>query len=484
MTFFQKIFLFSGLSALTTGHVSAISMHPAEVAFYQQRMGHAATVLKQRGYDDIKKVPRVGVILSGGGLRAAIAGLGLVAGLQRAQISSRYQASLLDLVSDIVATSGSVWSLGMIVSYLANAQGVAEMPMNEILMLARDHLRENLAQSFFDLHQYNIRSLTASLREKRNCQQPCGVVDLWGFLLKEKFLKSLPNFGNTRLSDLLPDPTKFPMPIFTAVADIPKQCCCSLRCNHQYELIELNPLVTRCEYLNTRLPTRLLNSSFCNDLLLDSKLEPSLGFLFGVCGSAYSFAPKDIVAFGKRMISAREGELKQERGAGIFWNDFFNTLKYGRSCPPQILNFAYGNPNEFVGDDQELCLGDAGLTSNIQLKPLLQRNVDIIIICDAYDGNCRELKRAANLLGGQYNLDYIFEPPAYASDLSNGCKLRVFRSSNIGLPSIIYLSVGARFSTLKMTYSNEEFDQSFNEALEAVGQTFCHQFCELLSRII
>jgi len=397
-------------------------------------------------------LPIVGLVVSGGGERASLATLAFIAALK--------DTELLDCALYAAGLSGGSWGLGTI---LANLRFRPERSIFDIKNELKDRFRFDLS----DTSQYNKEALFRVLDRKKTAKQFYGFADIWGHAFLERHLGGIAGFENIKFSGILPqDARSFPLPIFTAAIDVSLAGCCC-RCKHKYEALEFTPYCVKSDFLGCCIPMREFNSVFERGFLLDAKPEPSLGYIFGICGSAYSLSPHDMMQYVKEALAKKSGGDK-----GIVANEIWNSFKTGRVCPPLVYNFARGLQNQAVGDDPYLALIDGAFINsgvekvtdcvNLPLYPILQRKAGVIVVLDASDsaasGECLQLRNAFAFAAahGFNNL-----PPMIPFKESVNYKIFGIPGQP-EVPTIIYIYNGVSFRTTKFAYTSEEIDQLFD----------------------
>jgi hypothetical protein len=194
----------------------------------------------------------------------------------------------------------------------------------------------------------------------------------------------------------------------------------------------------------------------------------TLGYLMGLCGSAYSVDIHDIAAFFKESIqdfftdklhtyfTTEASKEPPSRDRGILLQELLASIRLGRLAPARI-NFNY----------DELTLTDAGICFNLPTPPLLERNMDIIFICDAssnaYTRSFPELKKAARFAAA-HGLRF----PNLRNIKRATPELCIFEDEDPNTPTIVYFHNPIVFDTTKMDYSPSEFDALCNYMEAAV----------------
>lgn len=450
--FIKKIIYTCFIINVLTGTLFSINSY--ENIYYTERLTIAQHNLASLSGGELTTIfPRIGFAFGGGGLRAMISSLGFMLGAEA--------IGLLGTCLYISALSGSTWMLG---NYYARQRSLAE---------TKDCLRTNLQVGFFDDLFPTIRHIAAKLESQYRSNQKLQMAHLWGGLITERTLTDLGDKAHIiEFSALIPAAEtigdhpdfvlNYPFPIFNAVHPVINHCCsccCIPRPSVRYKWFEITPYHMRESFGST---THLLKNIDPNrPTQPGTPNNPlSLGYMMGVCGSAYSVSPSDIATYFQERIQgffvdklrrhyAEETETQpQDRNRGILLRAMVETIRHGRLAPTQIP----------LGDE-ELIFVDAGLLDNLPLQPLLERNMDIIFICDpssnAYNGTFPELKKAAAIEQANGRRFPSLRNGKIVSD-----EIIVFEDKiDASLPILVYFHNPIEFDTTKMSYTPEEFDR-------------------------
>lgn len=442
----KKISVFFIVASIT--FASLFSMSNEEITYFNARTQSVETAYKKIGFS---RFPKIGFCFSGGGIRALISSLGFMLGAQEINLGN--QVSLMDLCHCISALSGSTWMLG-------NHYARRNLPIQE----TRNFLRINLQHKFFDKFFPTINAIAQNLEIQFRDLHEIQMVDLWGGMIAARTLADIGATAHTiHFADLIPAINtseysdfvqRYPYPIFNAVHPIANcmcSCCWTPFRSTNYEWFEITPYHMKKSFDTTVIATRGSEAL--------SNCPMTLGYLMGICGSAYSVNIHDIAAFFKESIkdffaenlrSYFTEEAKRvipSRDRGILLQELLASIRLGRFAPARI-----------TFNDEELTLVDAGICFNLPTPPLLERNMDIIFICDAssnaYSREFPELKKAARFAAANGlpfpNLNNItFATP----------ELQVFQDSDANTPIIIYFHNPIEFDTTKMSYTSDEFNQ-------------------------
>ncbi|MFA5306151.1 MAG: hypothetical protein WC365_01740 [Candidatus Babeliales bacterium] len=369
-------------------------------------------------------VPTIGISCSGGGVRAAIAMLGLLRGLDR--------INLLNAVTYCSTLSGSTWTTA--------SWFIHNMPLPKLT----EYLKEKTSHTFDSAYVDEVAIIQA-LSNKKKKGRILSTTDIWGGLVADSFLSTFKEPGQYYLLTDLQQQSlngSFPIPIFTAVIG---------ETDPRYEWVEMTPFSVGSTFLSAWINPHALGRKFAKGASFDQDQEESLSYVLGAASSAYALSGLDIVkAISKKLdIDCCFSIITELCGACCS-----NT----RFTKPEIYNFVYGINGCPLSDLKKITLVDAGFAFFHPLPPLLRRHTAIYIICDvakAKEGIGKSLARAAT-----YAQDHKYPfPPINYAELGK-YPLSVFADpKNKDCPVVIYIPNLSEFPTLKFAYSSAEFDQ-------------------------
>lgn len=427
---------------------------PEEIRLVKQRFEKCSDNLKRiLNIKDLQAshTPKIALCCSGGGFRAMLGTLGFFKGLDKIGIldSSTYASSL----------SGGSWFL---FTWLMKNKSFAEYEKLLVNELTTD-LKYTLL---------NTNIITSELIKKRNFGQSTSMVDIAGSCLGIKFFSDLGIQGiNSTLSQLKEkiENGMHPFPIGTAI----------MPDNKGFEWFEFSPLEIGCYKLKSFIPTWSFGRKFENAKSLDFSPEPKLSYLLAIFGSAYGISLNDInntIKELKALNPGTEEKLNKFKAYSLKYLNFAKEKILGsrfgdiRISQAKVNNFLYKIDHELIGklsDRKELNLIDAGIEMNIPILPLLrkEREIDIIIICDASKFIKNELLRVVNYA----KKEGIKLPPIDTTIIDNIIKnnddsIAIFKDpSNPNIPTIIYIPVvpnleisTKHFNTFKTRYTPSE----------------------------
>jgi hypothetical protein len=374
--------------------------------------------------------PAIGVACSGGGMRAAIATLGLLSGLEK--------IGLLDAVTYLATLSGSTWTAA---SWLQHGGRIEQL---------RATLKSKVKKPF-DLDSIPTTAIVKMLLNKYMIGRDLSINDIYGSLIASTFLSTTTSNGlTTDLGDFAPAVAKgsFPIPIFTSIIG---------ETEPHYEWMEYSPFEVGSTYLKTWIPTDAVGKRFTGGDSYDASPDEHMSYILGICSSAYAGNMIDVVQAIHEGMEADYGiSFLSNVPSWLSWIPFGTTT---RISPPVLPNFSYKIPLSPLAKIKTLTLVDAGMATNIPCVPLLRRNVPIYIICDAGTDatspagtDLREVEEYAS----RNNLP--FPTIDYAVVATEPLSVWIDKQ-NPAAPVVIHVPNKQDFSTLKFGYSNKEFEE-------------------------
>lgn len=377
-------------------------------------------------------IPSIGLACSGGGSRAAIATLGVLRGLEK--------IGLLDGITYAAGVSGSTWTL---TSWMYHQQ----MNLDELTSFLKEKLRTEF--SFKNVDRYLVGQ---RLVKKRKNSKKLSINEIWGSLLTHVFLSTPENTGqNSCISDLAPRTIagNCPIPLFTAVIG---------QTSPHYKWAEFSPFEIGSSYLNTWIAPSTFGKKFTGSVTNDQYPGESLGYLLGVFGSAYAANASDAWTRFKTVAKSRYDVTV----SAPFLSEFFEKTNF-RISPPHVSNFARLHGPEELRDKELLTFIDAGVACNLPFPPLLRRNVNVYIVCNA-SGVPGSLQLAQTY--AQEN-GFPFPPIDFKNIDTKRLSIHVDKN-NSAAPIIIYIPNLHKFPTSKLQYSHQEFDMVLDDMEKAV----------------
>ncbi len=340
--------------------VKPIQSLPAEEASFITKRDNITQSALSKITKNSKKSPRVGLCFSGGGIRACLATLGSLRGLQA--------TDLLNTVSYAAGLSGSTWALG---GWIQSKKG-----LDDYLAFLINKLEKGLFTADLD-----FGALSKHLFNKTCFGQPLSIVDIYGALLGQ-LLIAAPGINPYQQflwnqKDIIAS-GHYPFPIYTAL--ITKKNPGS----NFYPTLECNPFWTGCKDLNGIIDSWALGRAFDGGKTINLANPEPFHFLLGIFGYAIGGNYEELLGHAKEKIKPEFlktllGKITEETPFGT-----------QRLRPAQVLNPVYKlNPQTNTrATQQTLTLVDAGLNFNLPIQPFFEvpgRKIDVLIIVDNSD---------------------------------------------------------------------------------------------------
>ncbi len=389
---------------------------------------------------DYNHVPKIGIVCSGGGFRAAVATLGMLEGLD--------EIGLLDATRYISALSGSTWSIAswMLLSF--------SLKKLEVFL-------QNKLRHAFSLRKINEEAVAMTILSKVKSGRSITLNDIWGGILGDVFFDVSDNGGQkVKLSDIAFDVAqgKFPIPLFTGVL---------ANTAPDYTWLEFSPFEIGSTQHQTWIPTSAFGKKFKNGATRDAYEGETFGYMLGMFGSAYAASCYDAVNVMRDYFEDRFNLAIPSPWFSWFAGTWFGSQ---RISPPKISNFMYKIDTLPFSNNNQLKIVDAGVHFNLPFPPLFRRNMDIYIVCDAsgdalYPGGhtMKQVKNYAESHG-------IALPYFDYKTLTSQSASVIVDENNPDLPIIIYIPNFVKISTLDFNYSEKEFSSLLNGIKTAITQ--------------
>jgi phospholipase A2 len=404
--------------------------------------------------DSSYNTPTIGVCCSGGSFRAAVAALGLVKGLNT--------IGLLDAVTYFSALSGSTWFLA---SWLSQ-----EMSLEKLELLLRFKLEHALSEQ-----KLEEEAIAKALIHKALNGRHMSLADVWGSIMGNIFLdKNDGNFGQKTYLDEFRQKTLAglcPIPLFTSVI-----------AEDDYSWMEFTPFEVGSTYLHAWVNSDAFGKEFYNGLSSDKKDGESLSSELGVFGSAFALSIGDIWPYFIDVIK-NYIPVSSSLPSGLSW--LYNVGAY-RFSDPEVNNPTYGLAGFPLENQKRITLIDAGLDCNLPMPPLLRRNVNLYIICDAtadsFGGKTKELKKVLDFVK-THNIPF---PIINLENIEHKALSIFYDEENPAAPVVIYIPNQFEVSTLDLDYDKQEFTGVVNSIETAVvqhAQTFKRALAYLIKNI-
>ena len=285
-----------------------------------------------------RQMPKINVVLSGGGYRAAICSLALLVAFET--------HGLLDWVRSVASLSGSSW---LIMSWMTHGVRLEEL---------KEILKAKMKFQLFSCNQ-DIMSAIQLLTLKYKNGQPISLVDIWGAAIGNTFLPR----PNMKLSDLQVEVEKaiYPFPTFAAIRNI----------GGHYEWLEFTPAELTFLQQGYIVPMNYINSLWAAGEVIKEYPEEPIESLLGIFGSAFCANFEDI----KRICGTNPYRLVLFQTLGQLLDRF--QLRHYRLARGQLLNplFKFDPPTRSKPKPPPSVAPDMRMWSNARLSPRIHPNM-------------------------------------------------------------------------------------------------------------
>ncbi len=387
--------------------------------------------------DSSYNTPTIGVCCSGGGFRAAVATLGLLKGLET--------IGILDAVTYFSALSGSTWSLA---SWLHQ-----DISIEKLDTFLRYKLENALSHQ-----KIEEMAIAKAIIHKTLNNRHVSLVDIWGGIIGNIFLDKNDGFfgQKTYLNELgiKASAGLCPIPLFNAII-----------AEDEYHVMEFTPFEVGSTYLHAWVsPADAFGKEFYNGLTTDKKEGESLSTELGVFGSAFAMSIGDIWPY---IIDGIKKYVSINLSLSTYFSWLYNLGAY-RFSDPEFNNPTYGLSGFPLENQKQITLVDAGLDCNLPMQPLLRRNVNLYIICDAtadsLGGKTKELKKVIDFVK-KHNIPF---PTINLENIEKKPLSVFYNEENQSAPVVIYIPNQFSISTLDLDYDKDEFTGVINNIATSV----------------
>ncbi len=338
----------------------------AEQSHEKARMPRVQTALEKMIGTSLagKRVPKIAVVMSGGGYRAMFSAAGAMRGLKK--------IGLLDAILKAVGLSGSTWFMAMWMHAGGN------------LDRAIEYLVKGAQRDLSDISYNEADNISEAFLIKWRYGQPITLVDLWGALLSNALFE---HWQDARQRAYLSAQRQL---VFSGIVPYPIYTAVRADAGAKAEWIEFTPEEIGGNWLKCYVPTWAFGRSFKNGTSQDFAPEQSLGYLMGIWGSA----------FAANMGTIAEEVLKKIRNPVVYKmiKDLVSQVKEFRFTTAQINNFTLGMNASPIANQRILNMADAGAAPgfNLPYPPVsgdrIGREADILIFIDASDPHVKYLR--------------------------------------------------------------------------------------------
>ncbi|XP_063226511.1 cytosolic phospholipase A2-like isoform X2 [Bacillus rossius redtenbacheri] len=265
-----------------------------ELAFLEARLAHVLSALgsllgQQHRPRDLAQVPRVAVVASGGGLRAAVC--------LAAALDALHRLGVLDCVAYLASLSGSSW-------YVADLYSRPDFPARSPGKL-QQQLLDKLTGGWLKVFcPSRVAAHLCSMSRKKRAGQPVSFTDLFGHLVADLVL------GDRKDETLSSQKSK----VMSGLAPLPLYTCVHIKkdvsARVYQDWVEFSPLQVGFLKHSLFMGPEQFGARFYLGRAVRLFGEPPLHYLLGVWGSAFSI-------FLRRVIeSSRADALSPPSSAG------------------------------------------------------------------------------------------------------------------------------------------------------------------------
>jgi len=334
-------------------------LHPGELEYVKNRKPKVRAALENlldmplgNNYQ-----PTIALVCSGGGYRAMLGSIGAWSGLQ--------EIGVFDTVTYISTLSGSTWALGLLMS---TRMTIAQL---------KKYIAQRLVTSFYEINRVDARLIGRMLFDKIKSHQSLTTVDLFGAFLARHLLKG--HFGNDCQKVHVSDQCDYiqagnvPFPIYTAIDG-------RMRAVANPAWYEFTPFEIGSAEYAAYVPSWAFGRRFDNGRSIDFAAEQSLGFLFGIFGSAFC---AHVGLAWDRVLKDLTPSLMKSTIESFLVTTKLAQLRFSWA---RVRNFMFGVADNSLQKQKKLKLIDAGIECNLPYLPVSgqrqERKSDIIIFFD------------------------------------------------------------------------------------------------------
>jgi len=375
-------------------HTATVTHNPGiskeEHAFLQKRLPIVKAALEKLLNQKLEdnEIPKITMICSGGGYRAALCTTGSLNGAD--------QIGLLDTITYITTLSGSTWAVAPWIS--------GKLPIKQF----KDYIQECVAQPFNEVSHKEKLEIVEKMKLSSHHNQPITPVDIYGALLGNRLLSQDKQTTTLSQQAELIQEGKYPYPIYTAI-------------DGREDIVmgqtwyEFTPYAIKNCLNNMQIPTSAYGKQFENGKQTNNIPEKSLAYHMGTWGSA----------FGANTYTIIKEFIRSETLLKIIHNILPDKIEANRYFDfyAKVPNFFY-KMDEFANNKlstkKHMKFVDAGLEINLPYPPVSgicqERTPDILIFLDASAGQVgKQLEKVAEyakknkLLFPTINCDTIHE---------------------------------------------------------------------------
>lgn len=304
----------------------------------------------------IKRVPRIALACSGGGMRSMTATLGYYQALS--------DMGLLDCICYNSTLSGSTWNI------------------------FQWYHQQNKVTDFTKLQTYEIKkadindpiflNITSHLKKQFQDGISNGIVYLYGVMLVHSLFKNhIPKGVYLQTSDLIFAPQyvnyEVPYPIFSAITV--KR---GITCQQWSKWYEFTPHWSGFQEYKGYIDTYLFGCQIDNGELINANPNESAAHVLAIASSAFT----ETFEYNMKFL-AKSKEKKDS--VSTYLDSVLGSFKNSRIALSHVNNYMKGMKDNLFEKETELCFADAGLIEGMPALPLLrkERKVDFMIMLDS-----------------------------------------------------------------------------------------------------
>ena len=413
---------------------------PQELQYFTKREKRVRACLEIEAKD---YCPRIAVVASGGGVRAMLATLGALKGLE--------DIRFMDAITYLCGLSGSTWAIG---SWLSSGLPISEL--SEIMVGQLDIGNminpKDLAAKISNAPN-TIAEIAAPYYYKKEQGLPYSMVDLYGgylmhYLIPEPLQFTYLSQQAARIND-----GSMPLPIYTAVRGDGKTESQVASTNKWYEF---TPYEIGASWLGKaapgksvpvgiHIPSWAFGRTFDNGESTNLVAEQPFCLHMATFGSAFALD-----------VGRAYQEMKKAGGIMSWLATPLKLVHEDRQFTAATFkNFTYKLPISEISDQENMQMVDAGLAFNLPYPPISgehqTRKADIIIFIDASAGEKGKALKKVKEYAREHNIpfpdldidefDLVNLRPLQTANFDERIDIsfRAFMSINRQAPLVIYI---------------------------------------------
>jgi len=324
--------------------------------------------------------PIIAVVASGGGVRAMVATLGALQGLQA--------SDLMDAVTYLCGLSGSTWAIGPWIS--------SGMNIDEFALLMTHQLIKGIMTNPGDLAPVMIgdprfprifATITSPYSYKKITGLPYTMIDIYAGYLQDYLLPENLKFSYLSQQAVRINKGTVPLPIYTAIRadgktevvdkEVVEQ---GLGLWYQFTPYEIGATWLDRKQKGIYIPSWAFGRSFFNGESINTMFEQPLASYMAIFGSAFALSVGKAIA---EVLGNKPG-LAQ---LGLIIPLIVDERR--QIIAARYNNFTSGMPESEIDGRPYMQMADAGLAFNLPYPPISgeqdSRKADVIIFVDASD---------------------------------------------------------------------------------------------------